>query len=307
MAQLIQKLLGHKENVQRLLDSPRKPNGLLFVGPSGIGKKLSALALTQGLLCEKGTLCGSCGSCLRTEKGTHENLLLIATEEQQLKISDVEVVHSFLRLRLVGKARVIIIDEAHKLNSVAANSLLKILEEPPAHTYFILITSQESSLLPTIRSRTQTYRFKPLTRQELESLTEAPSWAYVSAQGRMDQLKKLIEQQESRQISVEALQSLFFGSLRSTRDLFLDYGKGKEEFLQLTHFWLQLMRDSLLPSPQRIHKDQEAFLTRLQQIPSEKREQLAQELLKSQGELMYNFDRTLFIENLWFQWNQSQN
>jgi hypothetical protein len=96
-----------------------------------------------------------------------ESIMLVEPDGASIKIEQARDILQFISLRRIGRARVVIIDQAHLLNPQAANSLLKSLEEPPDGTYFFLVTSVPASILATIRSRSQQVRFGPLSADEL--------------------------------------------------------------------------------------------------------------------------------------------
>lgn len=213
MAQILEALIGHRKRIEPLLlahEKGRLASALLFAGPSGIGKRFAAKALAQVLICEKGearVACGECGSCLRLEKGQSENLLEIAPDGASIKIEQVRDVLQFISLRKLGRARVIIIDQAHLMGPQAANAILKSLEEPPAGTYFILVTASAGAMLPTIRSRTQLNRFSPLEPAELAQVLgpEADPWVIESAHGSVENAERLSASREEFQELEQAI------------------------------------------------------------------------------------------------------
>lgn len=152
------------------------PHALLFSGPSGTGKAEAALTLAQILNCrtplEPSTppdapffahRCGTCRSCRKIEAGIHPDIRVIAPEGNYIKIAQIrDLCNTLLAKPLEATHRVIVIKEAGSMNREAANALLKVLEEPPAGTYFILTTCQPSELLPTVLSRCQPIPFRPL-------------------------------------------------------------------------------------------------------------------------------------------------
>lgn len=172
-----------------MLAAGRVAGALLFVGEEGVGKKQFALELARALNCLKPRgveACGECSSCVRAGKFVYP-----AADDKEARgrvvwseHGDVGVVLPYNRSILVdaardleretnfrpyeGRARVLIIDEADRMNKNAANALLKTLEEPHPTSHIILVTSRPASILPTIRSRCQTIRFAPLAPSEIE-------------------------------------------------------------------------------------------------------------------------------------------
>lgn len=157
------------------------PHALLLAGPAGVGKRVLAEAIAARLLCERtgssfATACGQCDSCRWLDAGYHPDFRKVipeidaeepeAEEDASVKSSEkkkpskqilVEQIRALADFVYVGGhragARVIVLQPAEAMNAAAANSLLKILEEPPATVYFILISDNHRRLLPTIRSR----------------------------------------------------------------------------------------------------------------------------------------------------------
>lgn len=169
-------------------------HGLLLAGPAGIGKRPFALALAARLLCqapraEDGLACGQCASCRWRLAGNHPDfhclrpaaLIDEAGEEgseeagedgegeetgkrrsTQIVIGQLRALQAaLLRTAHRGTARVAVIEPAEDMNEVAANALLKLLEEPPAGCVLILVSHRPGLLLPTVRSRCQRWTFEP--------------------------------------------------------------------------------------------------------------------------------------------------
>lgn len=277
------------------------PTAMIFRGPESVGKKMVAQAVVQQLFCENANgPCGKCGSCIRVFKGSHENLLLINSEELSLKLEDIQPIFDFVRLRLLGKARAIVINDAHKLNIQAANRLLKTLEEPPPGTYFILITPQETALPITIRSRCQLVRFGPLEEKVQRELLDAPTWAYKASQGRMDLLKKLSqESSDDRKLAFSVFKALLTGERNYTFPQFAEFAKEKERTLEFFSFFEQFVRD-LNVTENRIHHDLEPEYSNLPDFSNEQLEIIWNQFSEVKKAIEMNADRTLNLENLWF-------
>jgi DNA polymerase-3 subunit delta' len=138
------------------------PHALLFVGQKGSGKADFARQLANSLLCqspnESGKACGTCQSCGLLAAGSHPDLRIMepAEEGKAILIDTIRSVGDFLSLKGHYSSRqIVIINPAESMNRLAANSLLKTLEEPTAEALLILVSSKPSLLLPTIRSRCQ--------------------------------------------------------------------------------------------------------------------------------------------------------
>ena len=144
----------------------RLGHALLLVGPAGLGKGAFAQSLAQALLCEaptgEGSPCGRCRPCHLVEAGTHPDLMRLAPEEpgKPITVDDVRNwrARSGLTAQLGGN-KVAIVAPADAMNASAANSLLKVLEEPTPDTTQILVTAAPHRLPATIRSRCQRIEF----------------------------------------------------------------------------------------------------------------------------------------------------
>jgi DNA polymerase III subunit delta' len=163
----------------------RLAHALLLSGPAGVGKAHFAVAASAYLLCtqrEADGACGTCTSCVQAVAGSHPDLLRLAPEEGKRGIAVDSVRALIERLSVYshrGGARTVIVDPAETFSPGAANAMLKTLEEPPAGTHFLLITSRPRTLPATVRSRAQILRF-PLPPRE-----QAAAWL-AQAQPDMD-------------------------------------------------------------------------------------------------------------------------
>jgi DNA polymerase-3 subunit delta' len=142
------------------------PPSLIFAGPSGIGKRETAIALAQELNCPAtgdpaAAACGSCAVCTRIARGVHPDVLIVEPGDSgSIKIEQVrDLIERAAYRPFEGKRRVVIIDEADTLMAAAQNALLKTLEEPPSSSMFVLVTSRPDALLGTLRSRCIQLRF----------------------------------------------------------------------------------------------------------------------------------------------------
>lgn len=147
----------------------RWPHALLLTGPVGIGKRILAHWLARGLLCESpiegGTPCGACASCRYAAAGQHPDLRVVEPvdvedgEAKPVEWIAVDRIRALTRWAELtshrGGAKVALIAPAERMNAAAANALLKTLEEPPANTFFILVSHQAGRLPATIVSRCQ--------------------------------------------------------------------------------------------------------------------------------------------------------
>lgn len=179
MAARWEEIAGHGDKIamlKNMLDKGRVPHALLFAGPAGVGKMLTARVLAAGLLCQAAAdrPCGLCPSCRQVGLGSHPDLVTVAADGASLKIDQIRALQQEAALApYYGEARVFLVEEAERLTAEAANSLLKILEEPPAGTVFVLTAASPHALLPTIVSRCRLLRFAPLAADTLSRLLVA--------------------------------------------------------------------------------------------------------------------------------------
>lgn len=167
--------------IRHALRAGRLPHALLFDGPEGVGKELTARALAAALLCEApgrapdADACGKCQACVLLAADTHPDYQLIhrgmnkqhpdkAVQRTKGLFLTVDLIRHFLLspatwTPAMGRARLFIIRDAEKMNEGAQNALLKTLEEPPAATRIILLSASADRLLATIRSRCQRFSF----------------------------------------------------------------------------------------------------------------------------------------------------
>ncbi len=158
-----------------IIHTDKIPNALLFSGPANTGRKQAAFLFAKGCNCleNQDTGCSTCRSCIKIDKGAHPDILSIGPEEGKKNISIAQIRKIGLAIASrpnEAKYRMVLILNADMMNLQAQNALLKMLEEPPEKTFFILIADQVSSLLPTIISRCRKFRFRPLTDRQIENL-----------------------------------------------------------------------------------------------------------------------------------------
>lgn len=168
-------------------EQQRMPHALLVTGPDGLGALPLAQAFAQLLLCRSpldGIACNKCRACQLQAAGTHPDLMLVMPEEKstQIKVDQVRALTLFLsQTAQQGGKKVVILSPIDKLNHNAANALLKSLEEPAGDTILILLTSKESMVIPTIKSRcARVVLHAPATETALNWLNERNPGEYVA-------------------------------------------------------------------------------------------------------------------------------
>jgi DNA polymerase-3 subunit delta' len=157
----------------RTLQHQCLPPAYLFVGPAGVGKRTMAMALAKALNCpvQNGDACEQCAVCRRIERHLHPDIHLVEPQGQVIKIDQVRQLREVLALQAYeGRVKVAILDDVGKLTVEAGNALLKVLEEPPVETLFVLICKHLGNLPATVTSRAQVVRFGLLAHEQVVAL-----------------------------------------------------------------------------------------------------------------------------------------
>ncbi len=167
------KIVGHLIQ-RRFLSSFKKkgniPNAILFTGPDSVGKRLIARHWIGSFFDDK--------SRLLVSSGAHPDVLFLEDEGGEITIKDIRGVQEFVSRRPISGRKFVLIDQAHRMNEVAANSFLKTLEEPGKSTCFVLISSRKEQILPTIRSRCIEIQFSSLSKEELAQIPKRDGMLY---------------------------------------------------------------------------------------------------------------------------------
>ncbi len=166
--------------LKNILQSENIPHAFLFSGPKGTGKTSTARIVAKAINCEKRgdrkkeefEPCNQCKTCISITDGANMDVIEIDAASNR-GIEDIRILIESVKLApSKAKAKVYIIDEAHMLTTEASNALLKTLEEPPSHVYFILATTNPEKIINTIKSRTFIINFTNATEEELKRSLE---------------------------------------------------------------------------------------------------------------------------------------
>ncbi len=273
--------------LQRALSNNRVSHAYLFTGPEGVGKEALAIEFAKALLCTGDDRpCDECANCRRIDAFQHPDFNFLFpssaknTDEERAILDSImqnpynrkkpwasptigieqirELRHLAVLKPLEGR-RIIVIAEADRMTVQAANSLLKLLEEPPDTMHLILTASQVNSMLPTILSRCQEIRFGPLPDNEIElalveKMQQAPEKARLIAGMSQGNFRRALQWMDdrftkSRNDAVEFLRACLKGQktqIELVEDMAKRYDKKQiKDILSLLLIWF---RDALLLS-----------------------------------------------------------
>jgi DNA polymerase-3 subunit delta' len=319
------KIYGHQKTKEILAlakSNNKTPNAYIFLGPKGIGK--SKLAKWCALLynCEKvnpdtdtlsllaGTTpvaqdspCLECSNCKKIIKGIHPDILWIEPEKGDgqklgnIKNDQVKEIRKDLNfLPYEGKYRVIVINHSHRMTTQTQNSLLKILEEPPERTLFILPTFDRNALLPTVLSRSQILFLSPLDHEEMSkllvdlpydlkdkkdliiSLSAGKPGAFlndepqkeISKEELVEGIRNLIDDRDEE---FKKFHKIISGSSDSLESSLSDLSDSDESLLSFTNMFIHLIRDIIAVKnnlPLQWFPDRVEDLEKLADLHSEK-------------------------------------
>ena len=159
---------GVTQTLRNALTQGRLAQSFVFAGPRGVGKTTTARILARALNCQQGPTadpCGTCDACVEITEGRDIDVLEIdaATHTKVETIREV-IVNGLAIAPVRNRYKVFIIDEVHQLSSQSFNALLKSIEEPPPHVMFMMATTELEKIPETIRSRSQVYELRTISR-----------------------------------------------------------------------------------------------------------------------------------------------
>lgn len=271
----MEQIIGHGKVLSLLSNSlrtERLSHAYLLVGPAKVGKMTVALWLARAVNCEAvGRPCDRCVHCQKISARKHSDVQIIGLPENvgsgadssqtEISIDQIKDVQHIASLPpFEGKHKVFIIDGAERLSTEAANCLLKTLEEPVGRVLFILLTSAEGRLLPTVVSRCQRLELVPLPRSEIETALSSrgvevgkavllsrlshgcPGWAITATQN----TSLLEERQREVSLITDIIRAGYEERFAYAAQLATQFGKSREATQDVLNLWLDWWRDILL-------------------------------------------------------------
>ncbi len=188
--------------LNHIIQTDRIPNALLFSGEPSTGKTKRAFEFAKSCNCraDSNRPCNTCVSCKKINSGMHPDIIQVSLAEKKkmISISQIREIGGKLSAKPnEAHKRMVLIKDADKMNVQAQNALLKVLEEPPENTFFILTATQLSPLLPTIISRCRQIRFFPPSSHEIKQTLISqykidPEKAYIASHTAGSDLKKAL-------------------------------------------------------------------------------------------------------------------
>jgi len=239
----------------------------LFAGPPGLGRRTLALRFAQALNCqtpfEPGVPCGECRDCKQIASMQHADLTLVQADAEggTMKVDQIRDARKTLTYKpYQSRYRVALFLRFQEAYDSAANALLKTLEEAPSYAVLILTADNPEQLLPTIVSRCEVLRLRPLKVDEVQGALEEKGYearqskliAHISG-GRYGYARHLLESEsmlDEREARLNDLQTLIAAS-RVEKFAYADkLSKDKDSMRQAILIWLSYWRDVMLRTAQ---------------------------------------------------------
>ena len=205
---MFEKILGNEKIKQELIKSIKQnkmSHSYMFIGTSGIGKKLIAKDFSKMILCTgEEKYCNKCKSCVEFDSNNNPDFQIIEPDGLSIKIDQIRQMQKrILEAPIESDKKVYIIDDADLMTTEAQNCLLKTLEEPPEFVTIILIGSREYNFLSTIKARCTIIKFQDISNEEIkqylfenDGISEISENMFDVFKGSIGKAKELKDKQE---------------------------------------------------------------------------------------------------------------
>ena len=216
---MFQNILGNnkiKESLQESIKQNKVSHSYLFVGKSGIGKKMIAKEFAKAILClGDNKYCDNCKSCLEFDGQNNPDFFIVEPDGNTIKIDQIRNMQKGVQEKpIISRSKVYIIDNADFMTKEAQNALLKTLEEPPEFVTIILIGENENEFLATIKSRCMIIHFNSISDSEMEKYLQENYNMNVTSnmldvfQGSIGKAIELKDKQEEYLIIEQAIENI---------------------------------------------------------------------------------------------------
>ncbi len=216
---MFQNILGNdkiKNLLQESVNNNKVSHSYLFVGKSGIGKKMIAKEFAKAILClGDNKYCDNCKSCLEFDGQNNPDFFIVESDGNTIKIDQIRNMQKGVQEKpIISRSKVYIIDNADFMTKEAQNALLKTLEEPPEFVTIILIGENENEFLTTIKSRCMIIHFNSISDSDMEKYLQENYNMNVTSnmldvfQGSIGKAIELKDKQEEYLIIEQAIENI---------------------------------------------------------------------------------------------------
>ncbi|MBN2794861.1 MAG: DNA polymerase III subunit delta' [Clostridia bacterium] len=235
-------IIGHEQEksyFKKVIRENNLSHALLLEGPSGIGKKLMAFTIAKALFCDHhtGEACDTCRNCIKMNHGNHPDYSVIEADGNQIKNAQIEAFQEFVNVKPYdAEYKVVVIDDAEKMNLSSQNRILKTLEEPAEDVVIIMVSDQPDRLLPTVLSRAQQIKMNGLSDDAIISYLKSH---YSVETSEAEMIAKLASGSIGR--SILYLESEIFEVIRKeVKELLIAIDlKDQSKLLELNSFFIK--------------------------------------------------------------------
>lgn len=258
---MFDKLVGNEE-IKKLLKEALETNNVshsyMFSGISGIGKKLFAIEFAKEIMCLENHECNNtCDSCIKFNAESNPDFSIVIPDGNSIKVNQIRSLQEDIAKKpIISNKKVYIIENADLMSEESQNCLLKTLEEPPEYANIILIVSNESRMLPTIKSRCVILKFSKINNQDLlksaSNLTEEQVELLDGSFEKLPELEAKTEEYESVKRIVDTLKNKELVDVLNNSDVLYN---GKDVIGELLDFLnIVFMKNGLIEPIEIVEK-----------------------------------------------------